>query len=111
MGPADGESSATVRARVEEARRLQVARYGSPTITNATVPRRILNSSIYLSNEARTELGFAIDNAGLSGRGLDRVLRLARTIADLAGLDGVGAGEIGSALALRASEVHEESAA
>jgi magnesium chelatase family protein len=111
MGPPDGESSAIVRDRVEEARRMQLSRYGSPTVTNATAPRRTLNAAVHLSDPAKAELGLAIDNAGLSGRGLDRVLRVARTLADLEGHDSVSVDHVGKALDLRASDDHEESAA
>ncbi len=99
-----GESSAVVRARVDAARVLQSRRYGSASTTNASASKRALDNAVVLSESAQTILGAAVDALGLSGRGLDRVKRLARTIADLAVAEEVGDEHIAEALTHRSLE-------
>lgn len=99
-GPA-GESSADVRGRVVVARDMQTRRYGDPTATNASVPAGVLAEHVVLSATARRILGHAIENDSLSGRGVDRVLRVTRTLADLEGEPDVGDPHLAQALGLR----------
>lgn len=101
LGPPDGVSSAAIRALVDSAREIQTRRYGSPRDTNASVGRERLLASLHLTQGAWVELGLAFDTFGLSGRGTDRVLRVARTIADLEQRDEVTADDIGDALGMR----------
>lgn len=79
----EAEASATVRARVEKARLIQTERYGSSTLTNASISNRELKRRSELSRKGRELLGNAVDKEGLTGRGVSRVLRVARTLADL----------------------------
>lgn len=106
LGAPEGESSAEVRARVISARRAQAARYGDPTVTNASVARGVLDEHVSLGPAARSLLGHAIESDSLSGRGLDRVLRVARTVADLEQEAAVGDGHIAQALGLRLEHSH-----
>lgn len=101
LGAPEGESSADVRARVVSARREQADRYGDPTVTNASVARGLLDEHVTLGPSARLLLGHAIESDSLSGRGLDRVLRVARTLADLEQEPAVGDAHIAQALGLR----------
>lgn len=80
-----GEDSAAVRARVERARAIQRRRYaGMPHVrANAQVPGRWLDVRGRLAPDARRLLRQAGDQLGLSARGFHRVLRVARTVADL----------------------------
>jgi len=79
----DGETSAAVRARVLAARARQESRAGDPRLVNAAVPGRLARSILRTTPEARALLTRAVDRLTLSARGFQRVLRVARTIADL----------------------------
>jgi len=79
-----GESSCVIRSRVERARECQRERYTAynGTRVNATAPRRLLWHDV--DHPARAVLSSAAETLKFSARGFDRVLRVARTIADLA---------------------------
>ncbi len=93
-----GESSEVVRARVVRARQTAVARQGC---ANAALGPKALREHVSLTEEARDELLSGHRTLGLSGRGHDRVRRVARTLADLAGRVDVTAEDIDGALAFR----------
>jgi magnesium chelatase family protein len=111
LGPPEGESSAMVRARVERARAMQAERYGSSVTTNASAPRGQLDSKLYLDDSATADLGAAIDALSMSGRGVDRLLRVARTVADLEGSDVITRQHLFSALSFRLLPSDEQVAA
>ncbi len=79
----NGETSREIRARVERSRDVQRSRYGSASGVgiNAAAPRRLLWP--WLDRRARRVLASAAETLCLSARGYDRVIRVARTIADL----------------------------
>jgi magnesium chelatase family protein len=83
-----GDGSAAIRARVVAARERQRARLGvnGPALNTQMSPRQ-LRRLCPLAPEAARLLGAAMSRLGLSARGHDRALRVARTIADLAGAD------------------------
>ena len=110
LGAPEGERSATIAQRVEIARTAQLDRYGSPLLTNASVPKSVLDKTIKLTPDAAQVLGGAIDGLGLSGRGVNRVLRVSRTIADLACSDTVAADHLIEAITLRAGALEEAAA-
>lgn len=98
------ESSAAVAARVQEARvrqRRRLEQYG--WCTNAEVPGPILRRSLPVP-EGSDVLFDALNRGKLSARGVDKVLRLAWTIADLAQADRPSADHLHTALALRRGE-------
>lgn len=107
----NGESSAAVRLRVETARARQRERYGAPSATNASVSKRSLLDRGRFRDDAYEHLRGAIDKSGLTGRGMDRVLRVARTIADLRGELEVAREDIMTALGFRSTEDRETVAA
>jgi magnesium chelatase family protein len=81
---ADGTSSASMRDQVNKARHCQRQRFGpdSPR-TNSRMTSRQLRKYCPLDQEGRNLLRTAMDELGLSARAHDRILRMARTIADL----------------------------
>lgn len=80
------ERSADVRARVIEARRMQEKRYaGSPIHSNAQMSSRQLREICRIDAAGKALLEKAMDRLGLSARAYDRILKVSRTIADLAG--------------------------
>jgi len=99
----DPEPTAVVAARVAQARARQGARLrGTPWRTNAEVPGSWLRGSDGgLPADVRLALERAMDRGALSMRGMDRVLRLAWTLADLAGRERPTTTDVGAALALR----------
>ncbi|GHG44281.1 hypothetical protein GCM10012320_09110 [Sinomonas cellulolyticus] len=101
-GGAAGEASADVALRVLEARRRQAERLRPFGLeTNAQVPGRVLRGQLRLDPAATGLLDRAMMTNTLTARGFDRVLRLAWSVADLAGLDRPGSDEVGQALTLR----------
>jgi magnesium chelatase family protein len=98
-----GESTEVVRARVEAARGTQWERWsGRPYAVNGRVPGPVLRSEAFRLGSGRTaDLDRAVDRGLLSLRGYDRCLRLAWTIADLAGRISPTRDDVGLALSLR----------
>lgn len=90
-GSLASESSATVRARVEAAREIQLRRFRKPTPAASGLPARCnahmsavhLRTHCALGPQASALLRDALKSLGLSARAYDRILRVARTIADL----------------------------
>jgi magnesium chelatase family protein len=106
LGEAEGEMSASIRERVEVARSTQWVRFG-PGGTNSSASSRLFDEHRRLTSEAHHELSRGIDREELSGRGLQRVVRVARTIADLDGSESIEATHILEALGFRAADQQE----
>ena len=104
------ESSADIVQRVTAARELQTRRYGSPLITNASAPRSVLMKSVRLSGSVRPLIEAAIAGLLLTGRGLDRLHRVARTIADLESREQITDEDVGRALSWRIDKTDLEAA-
>jgi magnesium chelatase family protein len=102
LGAGRGEPSADVRARVEAARERQRARLrGLPFRCNAELPGSLARRHAALTPAAETSLGQAVEQMALSGRGFDRALKVARTVADLEGAERVDAPHVLEALRFR----------
>lgn len=93
-----GESSAVIRARVVDAQLRQLARDGA---LNARLHGRALRARTRLDAAARRMFEAALNRLALTARGHDRVLRVARTIADLDQADAIGTSHLGEALQFR----------
>ena len=100
--PAPSEGSAAVADRVRAARDLQTARYaGSATRTNCEADGELLQNAATPDEPGRKLLTQAAEAMRLTARGYTRVLRVARTIADLGQSEGVGRIHIAEALSYR----------
>jgi magnesium chelatase family protein len=99
---AGGESTADVRARVVSARGRQAARYADDAIfTNSELTSALMAKHCAVDRPAQRVLRSALTRLSLSARGYDRVRKVGRTIADLAGDEQVGADHIAEALQFR----------
>jgi magnesium chelatase family protein len=102
MDGAPGELSETIRARVQAARDRQRERWASlGVMCNAHLPGPVARRQVRMRGEAEAFLGRAVDALGLTGRGFDRALKVARTIADLDGSHLVEEGHMAEALSYR----------
>ena len=99
---AAGESSLSIRARVNAARAIQQQRYTSDGVFgNAYMLPRHLRAHCRLDAASQRLLKVAMERLGLSARGYDRVLKVARTIADLAGAPQIGPEHLAEAIQYR----------
>jgi len=81
-----GETSAAIKTRIERAREIQKRRFaGDSTLFNARMSDRQLRAACPLDEESRQLMEMAVEKLGLSARAHTRILKVARTIADLEG--------------------------
>ena len=97
-----GESSADIKERVNKARKMQEDRYkGLNIFCNAHLSSKNIEQFCRIDKEGSELLKLAILELGLSARGYDKVLKIARTIADLAGTEMISAEHISEAINYR----------
>lgn len=102
-GVTRGEPSAAVRERVESARRAERARFAKipGLFTNARMGTREIEAFCRPDREGERLLRDAMEKLELSARAYARILRVARTIADLAGSDAIAAPHVAEAIQYR----------
>lgn len=99
---APGESSAEIQKRVNKARRLQIERYAGTGITcNAHLTSSMLKKYCVMDDGAQKYLKLSFERLGMSARTYDRILKVARTIADLSNEEIIKKEHIFSAISFR----------
>jgi magnesium chelatase family protein len=99
---ADGTPSAVMREQVSRARQIQAERFGPEAgILNSRMSSRQLRKFCVLDDQGKGLLKQAMDDLGLSARAHDRILRMSRTIADLAGSERIGCDHLVEAISYR----------
>ncbi len=96
------ETSAEIRERVNKARAIQNERYKGTGVTcNARLTPKLLKKHCIMSEEASKLLQTSFDRLGMSARAYDRILKVARTIADLQGSENIETQHIAEAIQFR----------
>lgn len=99
---AEAESSASVKQRVNAAREIQNQRFGSGGMCNARMGPNEMRRFCVLSEESAALMKNAFDAMGLTARSYDRILKVARTVADLDGSEEIRPQHIAEAIQYRA---------
>ena len=100
------ESSAQVRKRVNAAREIQKKRYAGTEVTcNAYMTPAMIGAYCALDDKGEKLMKGAFDRLGLTGRSHDRILRMARTIADLEGSEQIEAIHLAEAIQYRSNNL------
>jgi len=113
IGPAESEASSHVAARVQAARDIQQQRFfdlGIATRTNAQAPASVVEQMAQPDAKGLAFLREAAETLRLSARGYHRVLKLARTLADLDGLETVARIHLAEALSYRGQDLSRKAA-
>jgi len=101
-GDHSGEDSESIKERVNRAREIQTQRFaGKKIYGNAQMSSRHLRRFCQIGDDSRGLMEQAIDKLGLSARAYTRILKIARTIADLEGLEAIGAEHVSEAIQYR----------
>lgn len=98
-----GKSSEEMRKEVEQARRLQQTRFGkkSKTACNARMSSKLIKQHCELTEDSNELLRIAMADLNLSARAYDRILKVSRTIADMASAEAIGAEHLSEAIQYR----------
>lgn len=99
----EGESSASVRQRVQAARNMQIHRFQDDVQihSNADMPPKMIRQICQVNSESASLLKTAISSLGLSARAYDRILKVSRTIADLAESESIQSEHLSEAIQYR----------
>ena len=97
-----GESSEAVRERVNRARNIQLKRLGEDGVyCNSQMKPRHLKRFCALDDKTHSLLEHAVERLGLSARAYNRIIKVARTIADLAGRENIRSQDVSEAIQYR----------
>ncbi len=103
-----GEKTAVIRARVEQARRMQFRRFRSSKIfKNSEMSSRMIDKFCEIDDDSKKLLEMAMDKFGFTARAYHRILKVARTIADLEGETAIGTPHIAEAIQYRTLDRRE----
>ena len=103
------ESSADIRERVNKARTLQQNRYAESGVScNAHIGTKLLDTYCALDDDCEKLMRSAYDRLGLTARSYDRILRVARTVADLAGSMGIERRHLAEAIQYRTYDFKDD---
>jgi magnesium chelatase family protein len=103
-GSAKAETSESIRTRVNQARDRQLKRlkaFGSPAYCNAQMGPREMRAHCALDEAGHATLRLAVERLGLSARAHDRILKVARTVADLEGAESITITHLSEAIQYR----------
>ena len=101
-GVSDGESSARIRERVNAARRIQLQRLSAVGLfSNAQMRAALIKKHCQLDSRSMSFLEKAVEKLGLSARAYHRILKIARTIADLEGSENIQSSHVAEAIQYR----------
>jgi len=102
------EDSATIRTRVNKARDIQHKRYKSNSIRcNAQIGSKQIEKSCKLSNECEKLMKRAFEALSMTARSYDRILRVARTIADLDASESIAPAHLAEAIQYRETSIRK----
>ncbi|MBI5099533.1 MAG: hypothetical protein HZB30_09885 [Nitrospirae bacterium] len=97
-----GESSKTIRERIQKARRLQIERFKKDNIySNSKMRSKHIKKYCVLNPDAQNIIETAMHKLGLSAQAYTRILKVSRTIADLTGSENIQAEHISEAIQYR----------
>lgn len=101
-GKLDGEASTSIASRVTVAWQRQLERFQDPRILcNAQMGPKLIKTHCQLDRPGKTQLEEAIQKLGFSARAYDRILKVSRTIADLAGSETIQSDDVAEAIQYR----------
>ena len=102
LSPQSGEPSSKIKEKVDRARQIQLERFaGTGIFCNAHMGTREIKKYCQLDNQGKSLLTQAMQKLGFSARAYSRILKLARTIADLAGEKDIGVPHLAEAIQYR----------
>jgi len=104
----EGVSSSSIRQGVQEARKIQQDRFGKEKFyTNAHMGPKQIRKFCLIDDECKALMKQAIQTLGLSTRAHDKILKISRTIADLAGIDQIQVEHVSEAIQYRTLDRQE----